>query len=87
MDTYVFIQPLEGIELVNPSQPSLEGRKLIDVKDLKGKYFVKDEIAAAMAEGSAWLECYWSKPGDNRPVRKQTFVRRVSDEGETFNVG
>jgi signal transduction histidine kinase len=87
MDTYVFIQTPEGTELVNPAQPSLEGKNLFELKDLKGKSFVRDEIAAAIKEGKAWLECYWYKPGDNRPVPKQTFVRRVSHDGETFIVG
>jgi quercetin dioxygenase-like cupin family protein len=87
MDTYVFIQTPEGIELVNPAQPSLEGKNLIDLKDLKGKSFVRDEINAALKDGKAWLECYWYKPGDNQPVPKQTFVRRVAHDGETFIVG
>lgn len=87
MDTYVFVQSPVGVELVNPAQPSLEGKNLIDLKDVKGKNFIREEIAAAMTEGSAWQECYWYKPGDNRPVRKQTFVRRVAHNDETFIVG
>jgi quercetin dioxygenase-like cupin family protein len=87
MDTYVFIQTPEGVELLNPAQPSLEGRNLIDLKDLNGKNVVRDEIAAAMTEGSAWLECYWYKPGDNQPARKQTYVRKVSYDGQTVIIG
>ena len=87
MDTYVFIQTPQGIELVNPAQPSLEGKNLIDLKDLKGRSFVRDEINAALKDGKAWLECYWYKPGDNEPVPKLTFVRRVDHDDETFIVG
>jgi signal transduction histidine kinase len=46
MDTYVFVDTPDGTELVNPAQPSLEGKNLIDVKDLRGKAVVRDEIAA-----------------------------------------
>ncbi|MBC5773048.1 cache domain-containing protein [Pontibacter sp. KCTC 32443] len=87
MDTYVFVESPEGVELVNPAQPSLEGRNLLNLKDLKGKTIVRDEIAAAITEGSAWLECYWYQPGTNAPALKETFVRMVQHNGETYIVG
>lgn len=87
MDTYVFVQSKGGTELVNPAMPSLEGRNILDLKDLQGKTVVKDEITAALMQGSAWLEGNWYKPGDNTPARKLTFVRKVESGGETFIVG
>jgi signal transduction histidine kinase len=87
MDTYVFVDSIDGTELVNAAQPSLEGRNLRDVKDLRGKAVVKDEIAVAVRDGSAWLECYWYKPGDNVPALKQTFVRAVESGKERYVVG
>jgi len=87
MDTYVFVDSPDGIELVNPAQPSFEGKNLMDLKDLRGKAVVHDEIAAAAKDGSAWLECYWYKPGDNTPAPKQTYVRQVQSGRETYIVG
>jgi signal transduction histidine kinase len=87
MDTYVFVTAPDGTELVNPAQPSLEGRNLIDLKDLKGKAVIQDEIAAAMKDGSAWLDLYWFKPGQNTPSRKLTFVRKVQSGEDTYIVG
>lgn len=87
MDTYVFVVRPDGTELVNPGLPSLEGKNLIDMKDLQGKTVIRDEIAAAMTEGSAWLEFYWYLPGDNTPALKQTFVRKAQHKGETYIVG
>jgi signal transduction histidine kinase len=87
MDIYVFVETPDGIELVNPAQPSLEGKNLVDFKDLKGKAVVRDEIAAAMTDESAWLECYWYQPGDNKPALKQTYVRKVRHGSETYIVG
>jgi hypothetical protein len=40
-----------------------------------------------LKDGRAWLECYWYRPGDNMPVRKQTYVRKVQAGRETFVVG
>lgn len=87
MDTYVFVQRPDGTELVNPAQPSLEGKNLIDLKDLMGKPFIKEEIDLALHKDGGWLDCYWYKPGDNKPALKQTYVRKARFHGEVFVVG
>jgi signal transduction histidine kinase len=87
MDTYVFIDSPDGTELMNAGFPSLEGKNLIDLKDLTGKAVVRDEIDAAMKDGSAWVDLYWYKPGQNTAARKQTFVRKVQSGPDTYIVG
>lgn len=87
MDTYVFVDAPDGTELVNAAQPSLEGRDLSDVKDVKGKPLVREYIAAALERGSAWVEYYWYRPGDDTPARKLAYVRKVEAGTETFIVG
>jgi signal transduction histidine kinase len=87
MDTYVFVTSPEGVELVNPALPSLEGRSIIDLKDLKGRSAIREEIDAAMKAGSAWLDMTWFKPGHNTPALKQTFVRKAQFGQEIYIVG
>lgn len=87
MDTYVFVDTPDGIELVNPGQPSLEGTSLIDLKDVKGKAVARECIRAAMQDGSAWVDYYWYKPGHNEAARKETFVRRVQSGENIYIVG
>ncbi|HEY0750747.1 MAG TPA: cache domain-containing protein, partial [Chitinophagaceae bacterium] len=87
LDTYVFVETKEGVELVNPAQPSLEGKNIFDLKDLRGREMVREEIAAAMEKGSAWLECYWYRPIDNKPGLKQTYVRKVVFGNEVYIIG
>jgi signal transduction histidine kinase len=87
MDTYVFVNTPDGMELVNAAQPSMEGKNVIDLKDVKGKALVHDYIAAAMKDGSAWVEYYWYKPGDNTPIRKQAYVRKVQSGQDTYIIG
>jgi len=87
MDTYVFVISPDGTELVNGGLPSLEGKNLIEMRDLRGRTVIRNEIEAAMSEGSAWQEFYWYLPGDNIPALKQTFVRKVEHNGEIFIVG
>jgi signal transduction histidine kinase len=87
MDTYVFVDSADGVELVNAAQPSLEGRNLMELRDPKGKALVREEIEAAMRLGSAWLDGYWYRPGSNTPALKRTLVRKVQSGTETFIVG
>ena len=87
MDTYVFVDTPDGTELVNPAQRSLEGRNIIDLHDAKGRPVVREEIAAAMKDGTAWVDLYWYKPGSNNPARKQTYLRKVQSGPDTYIVG
>lgn len=87
MDTYVFVESADGTELVNPALPSLEGRNLMELRDLQGNAVIRDQNALAMKDGSGWLEMYWYKPGDNTPARKLTYVRKVQSGQEIFIVG
>jgi signal transduction histidine kinase len=87
MDTYVFVIAQDGTEMVNAALPSLEGRNLIDLRDLKGELVIQDEIAAALKDGKAWLDLYWYKPGQNTPARKQTLVQKVQSGQDTYIVG
>jgi signal transduction histidine kinase len=87
MDTYVFVISPEGTELVNPAFPSFEGKNFIDMKDLAGKPAIRNEIDAALREGSAWVSMSWYKPGQNTPAIKQTFVRKVQFGEDTYIVG
>jgi signal transduction histidine kinase len=89
MDTYVFVNGMDGSELVNAAQPSLEGTNLMDVKDLKGKTLVRDYIegVSKSKDGAVWTEYYWYKPGSNTPCRKVSYVRMVQSGGEKFVVG
>lgn len=87
MNTYVFVDNKEGVELVNGGQPAIEGKNLMELKDLKGKYAMKEYMSAALEKGSAWVEYYWYKPWTNEPARKMTYVKKVQHGNETYVVG
>lgn len=88
-DTYVFVNSPDGVELVNPAFPEVEGRNLLDLKDASGKPMVKEYIELALRQGSGWTSYLWPQPDRSRlPVRKTTYVRKVVlPGGETLIVG
>lgn len=87
MDTYVFVDDVDGFELVNPAQPNLEGKNILDLQDINGKLVAREYIDLAMKNGKGWVDYYWYRPGDNTPAHKSTYVRKVEFHGETFIVG
>jgi signal transduction histidine kinase len=88
-DTYVFVNSPDGVELVNPAFPDLEGRNLLALKDSEGKLMVKEYIELALKEGSGWITYLWPQPDRSKlPVRKTTYVRKVVlPGGEVLIVG
>lgn len=87
LDTYVFVDTPEGVVLVNPGQPSLEGKNIIDLKDAKGKAAAREYIAAAMTKGEGWADYYWYRPGQSTLAHKWTYVKKVRSGGRTYIVG
>jgi signal transduction histidine kinase len=87
MDTYVFVNRPDGTEPVNGAHPALEGKNVIDLKDVMGKPAVREYLDAASKAGSAWVEYYWYRPGETAAVPKHTYVRKVRHGGDTYFVG
>jgi signal transduction histidine kinase len=87
-DTYVFVISKDGIELVNPAFPGLEGRNIWDMKDVKGNYLVQELIQQALEYEKGWVTYYWPKPdAPQEPVKKLSFVKKVTADGEVMVVG
>jgi signal transduction histidine kinase len=87
MDTYVFVDSPDGVELVNPAQPSLEGQNIVGLEDVNGRAVAREYIAAAMKNGSAWVDYYWYRPGENITARKRAYVQRVQSGDDVYVVG
>jgi fructose transport system substrate-binding protein len=87
-DVYVFVLDANGVELVNPFFPALEGRNLIGLQDREGKEVIRDELLLALRQGSGWTAALWPDPRTGQPRRKLSYVSRVTTpQGETLVVG
>lgn len=86
--TYVFVDDMNGTALVNPPTPEIEGKKLIDMKDTKGKAFVREFIETAKTKGSGWVDYWWPKPGEDKPSKKISYIKKAKmPNGEMVIVG
>ncbi len=86
-DVYVYVFDRKGIELVNPVSPELEGKNLLDFKDVNGKPVNQDIIRALETKDRAWMEYMWPRPGETKASKKRSYIRRIKVGGEDLYVG
>jgi methyl-accepting chemotaxis protein len=70
---YFFAYDMAGVQFVIPTQPELEGKSRIDVRDPTGKYFVRDMISIAERGGGVGTLKY-PRPGTAVPVPKINYI-------------
>lgn len=87
LDTYVFVDSPDGVELVNGAFPNLEGRNIMDYKDSNDEYIVREYIGLAMSKGSGWMDYFWPKPGQTVASKKHAYVKKARYGDEIFIVG
>ena len=78
MDNYIFMSSYEGIMLVQPLEPWLQGTYQLDSVDAYGNYYIRDLIEAARSpDGEGFVSYYYPPPGSDNPGRKLSFVKGV----------
>ena len=75
---YYFAVTMQGVEKLYPVAPELEGRNLLDLRDAKGNFVIRDEIALLARQSEGFVFDYWRKPNasDAMIYPKLIFVRR-----------
>ncbi len=71
-DGYFFVYDYNGINIVHPRKPQLEGENLIDFQDDNGKYLIQELIAKAKS-GGGYTRYLWDKPSGGKSVEKLSY--------------
>jgi signal transduction histidine kinase len=87
LNAYIFVIGENGMDVVNPAFPNLEGRNLYNMRDESGKYLFREMIDVAKSKGSGWVEYMWPRPGEIKLLKKESFVKAVKVNDELFIVG
>ena len=86
-DTYVFVMGMDGVQLVNPAFPDLEGKSSLDIVDENGVRPARAMIELLADNDEGWVSYLWPRPGDEKPSRKEAFVKKVTVDGTPLVVG
>jgi len=60
---YFFATDFQGIERLFADRPELEGKDLLQMRDTRGQYVIRDMIDIAKNQGEGYYRYLWTKPG------------------------
>lgn len=78
-ELYIAALDLNGVMLAHGANPKLIGKMLLDIKDVNGKAFVREQIELARTKGGGWVEFEWVNPVSQKMERRSTYLERVDD--------
>lgn len=79
---YFFINDKNGINILHPLMPHIEGTSTLNFQDVKGLYVTKESLKLLEKNESSFLQWYWRKDKlDLKQYRKLGYVKNV----EIFN--
>lgn len=78
-ELYVFVDDLKGKVLAQGANPKMVGKDTIEVRDMDGKFFVREFIELAKAHGKGWINYKWPNPVSKKMEEKATYVELLDD--------
>ena len=76
-DGFFFVYDFEGLNLVHPRQPELQGRNLLNLQDSRGGYPIQRLLAQARS-GGGYVEFEWPRPSTGRVETKLGYVEPIA---------
>ncbi len=84
---YVWVHDLNGVMLMHPIKPSLDGKGLLDLTDANGTYFFLNMNQMVEDHGAGWVPYLWPKPGEKKSSPKISYVMLVKHGKKSYVVG
>lgn len=78
-DLYIYAYTFEGMNVAHGANQKLVGRDLSELKDVDGKFVIKELAAVAKAAGAGWVDYKWANPGTKKIELKRGYVERVDN--------
>lgn len=84
---YIWIHDMDGIMVMHPIKPELDGKNVLGNTDPNGKPLFAAMNALVEKNGQGWVMYMWPKPGAKDPSQKASFVKLVNCGGKKLVVG
>jgi len=86
-DNYIWINDMHPTMVMHPIKPALDGQDLTDFKDPKGKRLFVAMAEVVKTQGEGLVDYLWSKPGEEKPKLKVSYVKGVPELGWIIGTG
>ncbi len=84
---YFWIHDAEHRMVMHPIKPELEGKVLDELKDKGGKRLFVEMSQLVKAKGAGYVDYLWSKPGQEAPAPKVSYVKGFAPWGWIVGTG
>ena len=78
-ELYVVVEDMTGTVLAHGTNPKLIGKNLMEIKDMNGKAFVREQVEVAKTKGSGWVEYLFAHPTTQQIKTKASYLERFDD--------
>jgi cytochrome c len=78
-DIYIVVYGLNGVVRAHGGNEKLVGKDMLDAQDTDGKFFVKERVELAKAQGTFWQDYKFSNPVSKKVEPKHMYCERVDD--------
>ncbi len=72
---YFWINDLNGLMIMHPIKPAMNGTNVSGLKDPTGKLFFQEFVDLVKAKGDGYVSYLWPKAGAEAPVPKISYVK------------
>jgi len=84
---YVWVHNLDGLMVMHPIKPTLDGKSVLDMRDPNGTYLFAAMNEVAEDSGAGWVPYAWPKPGDTDTSPKISYVVLAEHADDSYVAG
>lgn len=84
---YIFAISLEGVNLLAPTKPQIEGKEMLSITDTSGGHPFRTLTDFARTQGEGFTTYLWPKPGADANVAKLAYVKAMPELGLMLGSG
>lgn len=84
---YVWVHNLAGKMVMHPIKPALDGKGLLDMRDVNGVYLFVAMNELVQEKGEGWVSYAWPKPGEEKSSPKVSYVVLAKNGDQSYVAG
>lgn len=84
---YIWINDLQPVMIMHPTNPALDGKDLSDYRDPNGIALFVDAVRICRERGEGLIRYMWPKPGHAKPAPKISYVKLYAPWGWIVGTG
>ncbi len=71
---YIFALNRQGVLIIDPPEPKLNGKNVYNLRDKKGNYLIRNMIEISKTQGSGFVSYWWVKPSGSGIAPKISYI-------------